>query len=37
MLNTKMSLNDLLGNQRKNELKENITTQKTVYLKYRKQ
>ena len=31
MLNTKVSLNDLLGNQRKNELKEGITAEKTIY------
>ena len=32
-----MSLNELLGNQRKNELKEDITAEKTINLKYRKQ
>ena len=32
-----MSHNELFGNRKKNELKGNIITEKTIYLKYRKQ
>ena len=30
MINTKMNQNDLPGNRKKNKLKENITTEKSI-------